>query len=63
MERALRAVPAARGVYRRAWSRKLDGGGQLVLCYDWLRFEREEGRWVPNWPLSPLHAEIPPARR
>ncbi|KAI8465892.1 MAG: hypothetical protein J3K34DRAFT_452483 [Monoraphidium minutum] len=45
MERALRAVPQARGVYRRAWSRKLEEGGQLAVCCDWLRFEREEGRW------------------
>jgi hypothetical protein len=46
MERSLRALTQARGVYRRAWSRKLEAGGQLALCYDWLRFEREEGRWA-----------------
>jgi hypothetical protein len=50
MERALRAIPEARGVYKRAWSRKMEEGGQLAVCYDWLRFEREEGRWA--WRLG-----------
>jgi hypothetical protein len=44
MERALRAIPEVRAIYKRAWSRKFEEGGQLAVCYDWLRFEREEGR-------------------
>ncbi len=52
-ERALRAIPQARGVYKRAWSRKLEEGGQLAVCYDWLRFEREEGRWVVRFSSLP----------
>jgi hypothetical protein len=43
-QRALRRLGAARRVYSRGHGRKLVEGGQLVLCYDWLRFEREEGR-------------------
>ena len=43
MERALRCAPQARALYRRAWSRRLEDGGQLAICLDWLRFEREEG--------------------
>ena len=27
-------------------SRKLEEGGQAALCMEWLRFEREEGRWA-----------------
>ena len=44
MERSLRNIKEARAVYKRAYSRRLEEGGQLALCYAWLRFEREEGR-------------------
>lgn len=44
MERSLRHIKEARGVYKRCYSRRLEQGGQLALCYEWLRFEREEGR-------------------
>lgn len=44
MERALRHIKEARGVYRRCFSRKLEEQGQYTVCAEWLRFEREEGR-------------------
>ncbi len=44
MERALRQLPAARSLFKRAYSRKFEEGGQLALAYEWLKFEREEGR-------------------
>ena len=43
MERSLRNIREARGVYKRAHSRKLEEGGQVAACMDWLKFEREEG--------------------
>ncbi|GAX74832.1 hypothetical protein CEUSTIGMA_g2278.t1 [Chlamydomonas eustigma] len=43
MERSLRNTKEARGIFKRAYNRKLEDGGQLALCSDWLRFEREEG--------------------
>ena len=43
MERSLRNIREARGVYKRAHSRKLEEGGQVAICMDWLKFEREEG--------------------
>ncbi|KAG1673451.1 hypothetical protein FOA52_002217 [Chlamydomonas sp. UWO 241] len=43
MERGLRNLREARGVYKRAYSRKLEEGGQYTICADWLKFEREEG--------------------
>jgi hypothetical protein len=47
MERALRQLQGARAVFKRAYSRRYDAaGGQLALAYEWLRFEREEGRCV-----------------
>jgi hypothetical protein len=45
-ERTLRRLKEARGVYRRAYSRRCEEGGQYSVCSEWLRFEREEGRWV-----------------
>ncbi|KAL4457863.1 hypothetical protein ABPG75_012728 [Micractinium tetrahymenae] len=33
----------ARTLYKRSYSRRLEEGGQAVLCDAWLRFEREEG--------------------
>jgi hypothetical protein len=45
-ERSLRAVREARGVFKRAYARKMEEGGQAVVCAEWLRFEREEGRCV-----------------
>lgn len=44
MERGMRLIKEARAVYKKAYSRKLEEGGQLAICSDWLRFEREEGR-------------------
>lgn len=44
MERALRQLPAARSVFKRCYSRRFEEGGQAALAYEWLRFEREEGR-------------------
>ena len=46
LERQLGNTREARGVYKRGYSRKLEEGGQAALCEAWLRFEREEGRWV-----------------
>lgn len=43
-ERAQRNIREARGVYRRAHSRRFEEGGQYSVCTAWLRFEREEGR-------------------
>ncbi len=45
-ERCMRQLQHARNIYRRAMGRKLDAGAQQVVCMEWLRFEREEGRWV-----------------
>lgn len=45
MERSLRQVPAARAVLKRCLNRNLEADGQLALAMQWLRFEREEGRW------------------
>ncbi|KAF6257164.1 hypothetical protein COO60DRAFT_1271527 [Scenedesmus sp. NREL 46B-D3] len=44
MERALRQLGPARALFRRAYSRKYEEGGQVTLAYEWLKFEREEGR-------------------
>ncbi len=44
MERSLRNIKEARGVYKRAYSRRLEEGGQVAICTDWLKLEREEGR-------------------
>ncbi|KAL4858071.1 Squamous cell carcinoma antigen recognized by T-cells 3 [Chlorella vulgaris] len=33
----------ARTLYKRCYSRKMEEGGQALLCDAWLRFEREEG--------------------
>lgn len=46
MERGLRQLGAARSLFKRAYSRKFEEGGQLTLAYEWIRFEREEGRCV-----------------
>ncbi|KAL6765001.1 hypothetical protein V8C86DRAFT_2467165 [Haematococcus lacustris] len=43
MERSLRHLKEARAVFRRAHMRRMEEGGQCTLCYEWLRFEREEG--------------------
>ena len=43
MERSLGHIKEARGVYKRGFGRRLEEGGQMVLCTAWLRFEREEG--------------------
>jgi hypothetical protein len=45
MERSTRCLREARGLYKRVYSRKLDHEGQVAACLEWLRFEREEGRW------------------
>lgn len=50
-ERGLRNVREARSLYKRGHSRRLQEGGQLLLCQAWLRFEREEGR-LASQPLS-----------
>lgn len=42
-ERGLRNIKEARGVYKRAYSRRLEENGQYAICMDWLRFEQEEG--------------------
>jgi hypothetical protein len=44
MERALRQLGPARALFKRAYSRKYEEGGQVTLAYEWLKFEREEGR-------------------
>ena len=44
MEQGLRNLREARNVFKRAYSRRLEEGGQTLLCTEWLRFEREEGR-------------------
>lgn len=44
MERAQRHLKEARAVYKRGYGRRLEEGGQVLLCQAWLRFEREEGR-------------------
>ncbi len=46
MERGLRNLREARNIFKRAYSRRLEESGQPLLCAEWLRFEREEGRWV-----------------
>ncbi|KAF5828241.1 hypothetical protein DUNSADRAFT_17991 [Dunaliella salina] len=43
MERGLRNLKEARNVFKRAYSRRLEEGGQPLVCAEWLRFEREEG--------------------
>lgn len=43
-ERALRQLAPARSIFKRAYSRKFEEGGQVTLAYEWLKFEREEGR-------------------
>jgi hypothetical protein len=45
MERSLRQVPAARAIFKRCVGRKMEADGQLGVALQWLRFEREEGRW------------------
>ncbi len=59
MERSLRNLKEARAVYKRAYSRRLEEGGQLAMCYAWLRFEREEGRCGrrPCWMGAVLFEE------
>lgn len=47
MERSLRQIPAARSLFKRCFNRKMDADGQLSVAMQWLRFEREEGRWGP----------------
>eukprot|EP00873_Tetraselmis_striata_P018787 jgi/Tetstr1/439051/TSEL_027542.t1 len=42
-ERSQRNLGAARALYKRCYARKLEEGGQVKVCQDWLRFEREEG--------------------
>ncbi|KAL4424967.1 hypothetical protein ABPG77_002852 [Micractinium sp. CCAP 211/92] len=42
-ERRRSNVREARTLYKRAYSRRLEEGGQALLCDAWLRFEREEG--------------------
>lgn len=44
MERGLRQIPAARSLFKRCYSRHFEEGGQLALAYEWIKFEREEGR-------------------
>jgi hypothetical protein len=44
MERSLRQLGPARALFKRAYSRKFEEGGQVALAYEWLKFEREEGR-------------------
>ncbi len=44
LERSLRNLKEARALYKRAYLRKLEEGGQVAICADWLKFEREEGR-------------------
>lgn len=39
-ERQQRRVREARALYRRGYSRKLEEGGQLAFCADWLKFEQ-----------------------
>ncbi|KAF8058134.1 sart3 [Scenedesmus sp. PABB004] len=43
MERSLRELGAARSLFKRAYSRKYEAGGQVALAYEWMKFEREEG--------------------
>ncbi|GAB4820618.1 hypothetical protein N2152v2_007664 [Parachlorella kessleri] len=43
LERRLGNAREARGLYKRCYSRRLEEGGQAVLCEAWLRFERELG--------------------
>lgn len=47
MERSLRQIPAARSLFKRCFNRKMEADGQLSVAMQWLRFEREEGRWGP----------------
>eukprot|EP00193_Tetraselmis_chui_P021607 CAMPEP_0177787056 /NCGR_PEP_ID=MMETSP0491_2-20121128/21264_1 /TAXON_ID=63592 /ORGANISM="Tetraselmis chuii, Strain PLY429" /LENGTH=855 /DNA_ID=CAMNT_0019308331 /DNA_START=131 /DNA_END=2698 /DNA_ORIENTATION=- len=42
-ERAQRNIAQCRALYKKGYARKLEEGGQVRLCQDWLRFEREEG--------------------
>ena len=48
-ERRRGHLAEARALYRRGCARRLEGAGQGALCEAWLRFEREEGRWVGAW--------------
>lgn len=43
MERRQGNVRECRAVYKRCYSRKMEGGTQAALCEAWLRFEREHG--------------------
>jgi hypothetical protein len=43
MEWRLGNVGEARTLFKRCYSRRMEDGGQDVLCEAWLRFEREEG--------------------
>jgi hypothetical protein len=56
-ERTLRRLKEARAVYRRAYSRRCEEGGQYSVCAEWLRFEREEGRWVVATQGSSKHGQ------
>lgn len=44
MERRRRNLKQARTLYKRVYTRRLEEGGQVLMCEAWLRFEREEGR-------------------
>lgn len=52
MERSLRQLAAARSLYKRCYSRSFEEGGQLALAYEWIKFEREEGRSVQTHQTS-----------
>ncbi|WIA33569.1 hypothetical protein OEZ86_006693 [Tetradesmus obliquus] len=51
-ERALRQLGPARSIFKRAYSRKFEEGGQVTLAYEWLKFEREEGSAEELWQAS-----------
>lgn len=43
-ERGHRCVREARTLFKRSYSRAFEDGGAVLVCNEWLRFEREEGR-------------------
>ncbi|KAL2609096.1 hypothetical protein R1flu_027669 [Riccia fluitans] len=43
MELSLKNIKEARSIYRNCYSRRLEGNGTQLMCYAWLRFEREHG--------------------
>lgn len=57
MERGLRNLKEARNVFKRAYSRRMEEGGQPLVCAEWLRFEREEGRCEGLLTWGCLHFE------